>query len=332
METIYLHDNGLLLKRRSERIVVKKEGKVVEEIPLLDVKRVLVFGNNQVSTQLMRHLAKRGVELAFLSTQGRFKFRLVPQTSKNIYLRMAQHDCYRNNDFRIRWSKAIVKAKVTNQRALLVRYQRNQPGIELQPVLSSMLRSIESIDEKASVDEIMGVEGHASKKYFEGYGRLLMGGFTFLGRAYHPPPDPVNAMLSFGYMLLFNELESLLESFGFDCFLGFLHSTRYGRASLATDLIEELRSPVVDRMVLYLTNKGMVKPSEFEVDETKGVRMKDEVSKAIIRNYEKFMTSSFIDVKSRERVTYRQIVRERVREAEKVVMEKRTYRPYLFYS
>ncbi len=57
-------------------------------------------------------------------------------------------------------------------------------------------------------------------------------------------------------MLLFNELNGLPEAFGFDVFLGFLHSVRYGRASLASDLVEELRSPVTDRLVLYLISLG----------------------------------------------------------------------------
>ena len=247
METIYLTDNGLQLKKQSERIVVKKEGRVQREIRIRDLKRILVFGNNQLSTQLLHALAKQGIEVGFISRQSRFKFRLVPETSKNIYLRQAQHDAYRDTHRRVELSRGMVSAKIHNQRSLLVRYR---PDVDLSPTLVELKRSIQRAAEQSSVAEIMGVEGFASKCYFKAYDRLVGGDFEFSGRKYYPPPDPVNALLSFGYMLIFYELSGLLKAHGFDAYLGFLHSIRYGRASLATDLMEDLRPAVFDRLVL----------------------------------------------------------------------------------
>ena len=94
MKTLYITDRGVMLKKRYERIALKKNGKIIDEIPILDLKRVLVFGNNQISTDLLRHLAGKGIEVAFLSAGGKFQFRIVPDESKNIYLRMAQHRLY----------------------------------------------------------------------------------------------------------------------------------------------------------------------------------------------------------------------------------------------
>lgn len=333
MHTIYVTDNGLQLKRKSNRIVLKKENKVIEEIPILDLKRIMIFGNNQLSTELMRYLAGKGIEVAFLSSQGRFKFRLVPETSKNIYLRMAQHDRYRDQDFRIRFSKAIVETKLKNQRSLLVRYQRNQPEVKLQPHISALRNYVQLVAQKCTVDEIMGIEGIGSKVYFEGYAKLLLGGFEFTKREYFPAPDPVNALLSFGYMLVFNELNSLLEACGFDVFLGLLHSTRYGRASLATDMIEELRTPVVDRLVLYLINKGAIKTSQFaSPEDKKGVRMNDQSRKTYLANYEKFMTACFEDPNSKKRRNYRGIIKEKVMGLERAILNRGDYVPYLLHS
>lgn len=334
METIYLTDNGLQLKRRSNRIVLKKEGRIIEEIAILDLKRILIFGNNQLSTELMRYLAGKGVEVAFLSSAGRFKFRLVPETSKNIYLRMAQHERYRDREFRVSISRAIVKAKLKNQRSLLVRYQRNKPEVELKGPLSAMKGFIEGLDQVSAIEGLMGVEGIGAKAYFEAYGRLLAGGFEFLKREYYPAPDPVNALLSFGYMLLFNELSSLLEACGFDVFLGFLHSTRYGRASLSTDMIEDLRSPVVDRLVLFLINRGAVRPSQFSAAESggKGVRMDDAARKTFLLNYEKFMTACFHDPETGKRKNFREVMREKVIGLERAVLNRAEYKPYVYYS
>ena len=332
MHTIYLTDNGLQLKKKSNRILVKKDGKTLDEIQILDLKRVLIFGNNQVSTELMRHLASKGIEVAFLSSRGRFKFRIVPETSKNIYLRMAQHERYRDQSFRVRFSKTLIKAKLKNQRNFLVRYQRNQPETNLKNSIELLKKYTRRIEQSKTIEEIMGLEGIGARVYFEAYGKLLLGGFEFSKREYYPPPDPVNALLSFGYMLLFNELSSLLEASGFDVFLGFLHSTKYGRASLATDMMEEFRSPIADRLVIYLINKSAVKLSHFTPKEKKGVRMNEVARKTFLANYEKFMTASFVDVKSRKRKNYRQIIKETVFDVERTLLNNTDYTPYVFYS
>jgi len=220
----------------------------------MDLKRILIFGNNPISTELMRHLASKGIEVAFLSSRGRFRYRIVPELPKNIYLRMAQHD--RNREFRLRRSRIITEAKLRNQHNLLIRFRKNRPGADLNEETDALEKSAQSVREKQTPDEIMGTDGFGSKTCFRAYARLLTKGFEFSWRKYHPPPDPVNALLSFGCMLLLNELNSLPEAFGFDVFLGFLRSVRYWRASLTSDLVEELRSPVTDRLMLYLISPG----------------------------------------------------------------------------
>jgi CRISP-associated protein Cas1 len=333
MQTIYVTDNGLQLKRRSNRIVLKKDGKVTEEIPILDLKRILIFGNNQLSTELIRYLAGKGVEIAFLSTHGRFKFRIVPETSKNIYLRMAQHDCYRDNDYRVRMSRTVVAGKLRNQRSLLLRSQRNRPDLGLDNPIKMLHSYMQQVNDKTSVEEVMGMEGNGSRVYFDGFGKVLLGGFEFVKREYYPAPDPVNALLSFGYMLLFNELSSILEASGFDVFLGFLHSTRYGRASLATDMIEEFRSPVIDRLVIYLINKGVIKPTQFGAEEgKKGVRMDEAARTAFLGNYEKFMMASFQDQKDSRQRNFRDIIKDQVMVFERSLLNRIDYKPYIFYS
>lgn len=331
MKTLYIADNGLMLKKRSERIAVKKGNKIVEEIPVLDLKRLLIFGNNQVSTDLMRHLAGKGVEVAFLSAGGRFQFRVVPDDSKNIYLRMAQHRMYETPSFRLEWARTIVGAKLKNQRNLLLRSRKNRPGMDLDAPVAQLERSGRQAKTARSVEQLMGVEGNAAAVYFEAYGKLLTGGFTFDKRRYHPPPDPVNAMLSFGYMLVFNEFQSLLAGFGFDTFLGFLHSVKYGRASLATDMMEEFRSPVVDRLVLYLINLGVAKPDHFEAKE-KGVKMSDELRKAYLQNYEKFMTTPFVPYGNKEQTCFRDVFRANVRQLERCLLDNEKYDPFVFYA
>lgn len=331
MNTLYIIDNGLALKKRSERIAVKKGSKIIEEIPILDLKRILIFGNNQVSTNLLRLLAGKGIEVSFLSLGGRFQFRIAPDESKNIYLRMAQHRLYNTPSYRISWGRTIVGAKLLNQRNLIKRIQKNQPEKDLSEFIRGLEKSIENARCSDSLENLMGVEGHAATVYFSAFSQALLGDFQFKKRQYHPPPDPINAMLSFGYMLLFNEMDSLLRGFGFDTFLGFLHGAKYGRPSLAADMMEEFRSPVIDRLVLYLINLGVAAPLQFEA-RGRGVRMSDDLRKAYLTNYEKFMITPFVDYSSRKRKNFRKIIRENVSQLEKCLLNGEDYKPFTFYA
>ena len=132
-------------------------------------------------------------------------------------------------------------------------------------------------------------------------------------------------------MMIFNELSSLLEAFGFDVYLGFLHSVRYGRASLANDLMEELRSPVVDRLVLFLINVGAIKPDQFIPKGNQAVLMSDKARETYLNNYEKFMTAGFRDAKRKKQTNYREIIKERVLDLERVLLRNAEYSPYIFY-
>lgn len=331
MQTIYITENGIQLKKRSNRIAVKKGGKIVKEIRTTDLKRILIFGNNQITSELMRFLAGKGIEAAFLSTRGKFQYRLVPELPKNAFLRIAQHDRFKDENFKVRFCKSIVHGKITNQRIVLIRYNRNRPGVDLSNEIESLKNSIQRVEEMKTVDQLRGVEGNASKIYFKSYGKLLLNGFEFKKRIYHPPPDPVNAMLGFGYMLVFNELSSLLEAFGFDVYTGFMHGISYGRKSLASDVIEELRSPITERLVLYLINKGMIKTTQFSFVDN-GVKMDDQSRNNFLANYESFMTGSFLDSKTRTSKNFRQILRERVEALEEVIINGSNYRPFLLYS
>lgn len=331
IKTLYITKNGLFLKKRSNRIIVRRGKETIQEIPFLDLKRIVIFGHTQVSTQLLKSLSEKGIDVAFLTGNGRFKFRIVPETSKNIYLRMAQHDRHRDQTFKLRLGKILVQSKIRNQRGLLLRSRRNRPDVFLDDEITALGKWEKKVDAKENVEKIMGLEGIASKTYFQAYGKLLKNEFVFTKRAYHPPPDPVNALLSFGYMLLFNELNGLIEACGFDPYLGFLHSSRYGRASLATDLIEELRSPVIDRLTLYLINKNMIKLNQFNPEDN-GVRMDDNARNGYLKNYEKFMTASFIDARTRKRMHFRKIIKDRVQKLENCLLNKEEYQPYVFYG
>lgn len=125
-----------------------------------------------------------------------------------------------------------------------------------------------------TVDTLRGIEGDAANAYFGVFKHLILKPsecFTFIRRVKRPPTDPVNAMLSFGYSMLANECASALEGVGLDPAAGFMHTLRPGRNSLAFDLMEEMRSYIVDRLVLSIINNRQLNEKHFMQSDEDGL-------------------------------------------------------------
>jgi CRISPR-associated protein Cas1 len=329
METLYVEGHDFKLGRSSRHIVVRRKGRIEREIPAINLKRVLVFGNSQLSSGLLAFLAGEGVEVAFLSPSGRYRCRLVPEASKNIPLRLAQYERHRDSSFRIAFYRVVVQAKLANQRALLRRYRRWHDRDDFDHILSGLAAARRKADRAPDDRVLRGLEGSAARLYFSAYARLLKDGFIFPGRNYHPPRDPGNVLLSFGYGLVYAELNGLLQAFGFDPLLGCCHTARYGRPSLATDIIEEFRAPLVDRLVLYLVNKRIIKPADFVVSADGCVRFEDGARRRFLEVYEAFVSRQRRDRRSGHRKNFRALFRDSVIALERAVLNRRDYRPYL---
>jgi len=140
-------------------------------------------------------------------------------------------------------------------------------GEKLDAAAEQLKELFKPVTEETSLDALRGLEGTGATAYFRVLDQLILGDretFAFNGRNRRPPLDPVNAMLSFAYAILANDCAAALESVGLDAYVGFLHTDRPGRASLALDLMEELRGPVADRLVLTLINNRMIRDKHFE--------------------------------------------------------------------
>jgi len=295
MSILYLIEQGACLRKASRRLIVEKDGVTLMEIPSFQVSSILIFGSVQITTQAINYLLDNGIDIGFLSQTGHLRGRLVSVASKNIFLRLAQYECSRNPEQKLELAKRFIRGKLTNQKTLLLRYQRNHTEVDFSKELDTLSQLIPSISQKKTVDSLMGVEGAGSGAYFRGYGRMIIGEFSFEQRRMHPSPDPVNALLSLGYTLMTNELASLAEAVGFDPFIGFLHGLRYGRQSLPLDLVEEFRHPVVDMLTLNLLNKRVLSPKDFVQQENKGMYLTKDGLKKYLTAYEKRMAKTFVD-------------------------------------
>ena len=330
MAFLYLTEQGAVLGKRGNRIVVYKGDEKLLDIACHEIEGVMVFGNVQVSTQALALLLRNDIELAFFSRRGRLRGQITSPFTKNIELRVAQYAQYRDPEFKLRWAQAILKAKLHNCRRLVIGFSHNHPDPAFEQPLQDLDALRKRIDRQTDSANLLGIEGHAARVYFGIFGKMLLTDLQFTGRRKRPPPDPVNALLSLSYTMLFNEIASLLDGMGFDPYLGFFHTVRYGRASLAADLMEEFRAPVVDRFVLRLLNRKTIDGADFVFDPlTNGCHLRKDALKTYFGHWDKWLGGSKKRRLETEGTHFRALFRRQTEVAMAAVSGKADYQPYL---
>lgn len=293
MATLYITEQNAIIRKTGDQLVVEKDGEVLLEVPCLKIDSVLVFGNVQFTTQAAVEMLDHGIEMALLSMNGRLRGQLTPPKAKNVYLRMGQYDLSRSEEFCLGFAREVVQAKIESSAAVLRRFRRNHPEAVAIEEVQALDGSAASAAGAASIDALRGVEGTAAARYFRLLAALVPKEFAFDGRNRRPPRDPFNALLSFGYVLVGAELQALLDAIGYDPYLGFYHRPEYGRPSLALDLLEEFRAPLVDRFSAKLLNLGTLSAEDFVSSPQGGVYLGQEGKKRYFAAYEAELEEPF---------------------------------------
>ncbi len=225
-----------------------------------------------------------------------------------------------------RIARRLVQAKISNSAAVLRRFRRNHPQAISPDEIDKVHRAASETEQMTSLDSLRGKEGDAAARYFPLLGALLPAGFQFDGRNRRPPRDPLNALLSFGYVLAGNELQSLLDGMGFDPYLGFFHQIDYGRPSLALDLLEEFRAPLVDSFSLNLLKLRILDRDDFRSTPEGGVLLGRESMKLYFPAYEKELTTPFS--MEGEQLNFRQLFRRQAERLARALTMGDPYEPF----
>lgn len=265
MSVVYITEQGATVQKRGGRLIVTKKGETVEEIPLMKIDQLRVLGQGvTLTTPALAALAARNVDVVYMTQRGRFLARVNGKESKHGNLRFRQARLVDQPPRCLQLAKQVVAGKLVNQRALLNQLASHAPN-EIAAAISGINAMAKRVPAAPDRDTLLGLEGQGAVSYWKGFRALLKGQWGFDRRAYYPPPDPINALLSFGYTLLLNDIQGALRSIGLDPYLGIFHVIDYGRPSLALDLEEEWRAVIVDPMVLGLVNSGKIRPTDFEL-------------------------------------------------------------------
>lgn len=331
MAFLYITEQGAVLKKSGERLIVEKDDNVLLDIPAVKIDGVLIFGNVQFTTQAVQLMFRQGVEMALFSRHGKLLGQITSPLNKNVTLRQKQYALQADPAFSISIAKIIVKAKLLNGLEFVREFNHNHPGRCPDYLLERLVSVSEHIDSIRSPESLLGTEGAAAALYFDLFKNMLLHSFQFDGRKKRPATDPVNALLSLGYTLVYNEIESLLDGMGFDPYLGFYHEPRYGHATLASDLMEEFRAPLVDRLTLYLVNNRILKEDDFFIHRPAGaVYLKDESRKRYFVEYEHFVTRPMTAEGEKTNTNYRELFKRQAERIKKAISEETAYEPYFF--
>ncbi len=295
MGTVYITQDDAFIGKTDERLQVKAQKKTLLDVPMIKVDGVVVLGRATISPAAMIELLERKIPLSFLTGTGRYLGRLEPPLTKNIFVRSAQWKASGESAQAVHVVRGFIRGKLKNYRNTLLRAQRETVELDLQAAIARLEQTIAPINNTEKIDSLRGLEGAGSAAYFGSFAQLIrVKEFCFETRNRRPPTDPVNALLSFGYSLLANDVQSAVNIVGFDPYLGYLHVERYGRPSLALDLMEEFRPIVVDAMVLSVINRRVLTPDDFTTEPLSGaVSLSDEGRRSFLRAYEQKKQSEF---------------------------------------
>jgi len=289
LNTLYITTPKSYLSLDGENIVVHLEEEEKFRMPFVNLEAIVCFGYMGASPALMGKCADENISLNFLSPNGEFLARITGKTRGNVMLRKKQYLTSENDEFSLNLSKEIVAAKLFNSRKLLERFIRenkdNCDTNEIAGVSKQLKENIEIVYKQPDKDALRGLEGASAKLYFSVFDQMILKQrkeFSFSNRSKRPPLDNVNCMLSYLYTILALDIASALETVGIDPYIGFLHEIRIGRASLALDLLEELRAYLVDRCVLSMINLNQVNGKDFFKKEGGGILMTDEGRKKLL--------------------------------------------------
>ena len=324
---LYVDEQGCILKKTGERLLVVKEGETIRDIPLIHLGQVVLCGNISVTTPVMQTLLNEGIPVVYLSAYGRYQGVLMPQISRNSLLRVAQHRVADDPEKCLALAKAFVHGKISNMRMMLQRRKwrgKTETDAEETTIESSIegMRKMRGRLPKAeNLPELLGLEGNASADYFRSFSSMLNTemGFGFEHRTRRPPKDPTNALLSFAYSLLTADVISAIQIVGLDPYVGFFHQQTYGRPCLALDLMEEFRPIIADSVVITLINNRQITPDDFTQSHG-GWFLKDLARKKFYAAYEKRKNETITHPVFKYKISFRRALELQVRLLAKCLM------------
>jgi len=331
MAAIYLIEQGTTIYKEYQRFIIYVSEKPKLEVPIREVQQILVFGNIQLSTPVMQVCLREQIAVVFLSQSGRYHGHLWSSEFRDLDQELVQVRRWGDAAFQFQVSQAIVYGKLMNSKQLLLRFNRKRKLPDVERAIIGINQDIEALEFSESLDRLRGYEGIGAARYFPALGQLITNSrFEFSLRNRQPPTDPVNSLLSFGYTLLFNNVLGFIIAEGLSPYLGNFHYGERQKPYLAFDLMEEMRSVVVDSLVLNIVNHSLFKPQDFDiVPSTGGVYLNQSARRVFLKQFETRMNEEVSHPDLQSKVSYRQAIQLQVRRYKQSLLSGVPYEAFL---
>jgi CRISPR-associated protein Cas1 len=310
---LYVQRQGAYVSKSGELFNVQAQGERLGEARIFETSHVCIFGNVQVSTQALREMCNRNIPLTLFTNGGWFCGIAHGMSHKNVELRRAQYRAAEDLSKCLQAASTMISSKIRNCRTFLM---RNYPALQKNNS-NALMHLSQRAAEAGELESLLGIEGAAARAYFSEFGGMIKVRpsnekraswvFDFDGRNRRPPLDPVNAMLSYAYALLAKDFTVTSLAVGLDPFMGLYHKPRYGRPSLALDLMEEFRPIVADSVVLTVVNNNFLCPDDF-IKRGPAVAFKDSARKKFIHAYERRLDTLISHPIFEYRISYRRVL------------------------
>jgi len=267
LNTLYITSESAFLSLDGENIIVKTDEKETR-LPLCIIEEIVCFNYQGCSPKLMGKCAENNIAITFLSPNGRFLAKITGETKGNVFTRVAQIKTFEDNQSRLNLIRNTIGAKFCNIKFFVSRSLRDYPDTNGDGSLSKLIEDLGYFTKQLYIEEdidvLRGIEGNISHIYFNLFDKFIRNDdFIFHGRSKRPPLDEINAVLSLLYTMQANAIGSALETAGIDPYIGYFHTLRSGRQSLALDIIEEFRA-IIDRFVITIFNLKQFTKEDFD--------------------------------------------------------------------
>lgn len=284
MKSLYISQQGCEISLKQKTLIVRHQKNILNKTQIPLVEQILIFGKSQITTQAIRACIWQNIPIVYLSRMGYCYGRVLPL--ERGYRQLSRYQQQLSRGEKLAVAREIIAAKLKNCRVLLQRQQRKQSKPSISKILLELNHLLIQLKRAKDIEQLLGVEGAGAASYFSALGKVINNpNFVFISRSRRPPGNSVNALLSFGYQILWNHLLALIELQELDPYQACLHQSSYRHAALASDLIEEFRAPIVDSLVLYLINRGLVNPDTDFIYRNGGCYLNDSGRKKYLRAF-----------------------------------------------
>lgn len=331
MGAVYLQQQGARVVQKGRRLRVIKDDEQLLSIPIHRIDRLVIMGRIQLTASAMALLLDRKIPLVWTTSRGRVRGSLRPPLDPHTRIRRQQYARAADPAYCWAFSRDLVKAKSSSMVNVIRRYAYNHPDLQKKSFVRPILDLLPRIDTHSSMDALRGIEGLLSRAYIaamvEIFRHLEM---DFGGRIRRPPADPVNACLSYVYVLLTTLAENALHTTDLDPYCGFLHAPNRNAPALALDFVEQFRQPLADRFVMLMFNKRILQKVDFHSGQgnPRPVLLTESARKRLIGQWETFLHTPQRLIERAEKITPFQLI---FRKAEQLETAVQTETPYPFY-